>query len=120
MKYTLIMKCAAYKPIIYYFFEPFQQNKPIGYRIDLDKPNSTKLPNQTPRNLFGQGVENGSDDQHDGVHCADCASEMGDGTSHMNPYACMLIPEKIQALETHKNSAVAKRCFIFKADWLIA
>ena len=29
--------------------------------------------------------------------------------AYTNPYACMLTPEKIQALEAHKNSAVAKR-----------
>lgn len=32
-----------------------------------------------------------------------------DTGAYTNPYACMLTPEKIQALEAHKNSAVAKR-----------
>lgn len=33
----------------------------------------------------------------------------GEAGAYTNPYACMLTPEKIQALEAHKNSAVAKR-----------
>lgn len=64
-----------------------------------------------------------------GDHCIECASVAavgaaaaaaagGDGTgggltreagAYTNPYASMLTPEKIQALEAHKNSAVAKR-----------
>ena len=39
----------------------------------------------------------------------DAVDGEGGGGAHMNPFACMLNPEKIQALETHKNSAVAKR-----------
>ena len=63
-------------------------------------------------------------------HCMDCASVAAGGPAttarggqggeglglgaddagaYTNPYACMLTPEKIQALEAHKNSAVAKR-----------
>ncbi|CAM9620107.1 unnamed protein product, partial [Hapterophycus canaliculatus] len=34
--------------------------------------------------------------------------------AYTNPYACLLTPEKIQALETHKNSAVAKR-WVFRS-----
>lgn len=68
----------------------------------------------------------------EGSHCVECASVAavgvaaaaaigregaaglgpggGDGNVvYSNPYACMLTPEKIQALEGHKNSAVAKR-----------
>ncbi|CAN0042978.1 unnamed protein product [Ectocarpus sp. 6 AP-2014] len=42
-------------------------------------------------------------------HCATDALAGGEAGAYTNPYACMLTPEKIQALEAHKNSAVAKR-----------
>ncbi|CBN80104.1 conserved unknown protein [Ectocarpus siliculosus] len=42
-------------------------------------------------------------------HCATEALAGGEAGAYTNPYACMLTPEKIQALEAHKNSAVAKR-----------
>lgn len=42
-------------------------------------------------------------------HSATEALVGGEAGAYTNPYACMLTPEKIQALEAHKNSAVAKR-----------
>ena len=75
-----------------------------------------------------QGDEDIGD--HGGGHCLECATEAAVGAAaaaataagevlegdlgvecgaYTNPYACMLTPEKIQALEAHKNSAVAKR-----------
>lgn len=79
------------------------------------------------------GAGGGSGDHGDDGHCMECASVAAvgaaaaaaarggqgggeglglgaeDAGAYTNPYACMLTPEKIQALEAHKNSAVAKR-----------
>lgn len=83
----------------------------------------------SPGSLFkGEGEGEGEEE-----HCMECASMAavgaaaaaaanardgqsatealagGEAVAYTNPYACMLTPEKIQALEGHKNSAVAKR-----------
>lgn len=39
----------------------------------------------------------------------------GSDRAYANPYACLLAPEKIQALESHKNSAIAKRWGLYLA-----
>lgn len=92
---------------------------------------------QGPGGGTGTGGGGGTGGDHgDDEHCMECASEAAvgaaaaaaatargggqsggegiglgadDAGAYTNPYACMLTPEKIQALEAHKNSAVAKR-----------
>lgn len=90
---------------------------------------SSPLPSTKRLHPTVQGAEDIGD--HEGGHCMDCASVAavgaaaaaaanaagegnegdlgGEAGAYTNPYACMLTPEKIQALEAHKNSAVAKR-----------
>ncbi|CAN0124409.1 unnamed protein product, partial [Ectocarpus sp. 12 AP-2014] len=80
----------------------------------------------------GDGAGDHGEGEGEGDHCMECASMAAVGAAaaaanardghgatealageeagaYTNPYACMLTPEKIQALEAHKNSAVAKR-----------
>lgn len=81
----------------------------------------------------GAGDHREGEGEGEGEHCMECASMAavgaaaaaaanarddqsatealagGEAGAYTNPYACMLTPEKIQALEAHKNSAVAKR-----------
>lgn len=86
--------------------------------------------------LQGPEGEGGVGDHGEGGHCMECASVAavgaataagqggvggeglggGEAGAYTNPYACMLTPEKIQALEAHKNSAVAKRCGHYPCD----
>lgn len=89
-----------------------------------------------PRSSLRSNEGQGAGGHDDGTHCVECIEAVGvpagsasasgggreggaravgsDGdigdVTYSNPYACMLTPEKIQALEGHKNSAIAKRC----------